>query len=99
MDDRERLLQLWERVERELRATLALVRNDLEPDDVGQIEEFLDHNELGLAFDFLVDCLLESVVAAPREAYDRLGVARGEMQLPANAAWKRLTARFALPST
>jgi len=96
--DREQLFQLWARVERELRATLELVGAGIGADYIDQIKEFLDHNELGLAFEVLVEGLLESEVAGPQAAYDRLARAKSEMQLADDDAWDLLTARFAKPT-
>jgi hypothetical protein len=96
--ERQHLHEHWDRVERELRAALALVRHDLSPGNVELVEEFLHHNELGLAFDFIVDELLERDAKPSQPAFDHLQRAANEMEVSNDARWSRFANRFANPS-
>jgi len=82
------LIELWERVEAHLRGALPLV--EVEPSTRRMTEEFLDHNELGLAFQWLVGALADSGNTAPPEAHAHLEAAAAEMGLQDDADWRRL---------
>jgi hypothetical protein len=58
---RKRLMQVWKRVERELRAALVILDQALpaEADRWADARDFVEHNEFGVAFDIIVDALLE----------------------------------------
>jgi hypothetical protein len=81
----------WERVEGHLRNALAEV--DLGPADRVQVEEFLDHNELGVAFEWIVSGLAQRDLAMPNDARQHLAAASTEMGLEDNPDWRRLQAR------
>jgi hypothetical protein len=81
----------WKPVERHLRAAVAEV--DLENTRRAQVEEFLDHNELGVAFEWIVGMLAEPRNAIPDDARQHLAAAAAEMQLETNPDWQRLQAR------
>ena len=55
-------VQLWKRVDHESRAALALLDLALPAaaDRWADARDYLDHNEFGVAFDIIVDALLES---------------------------------------
>ena len=55
-------------------------------------EEFLDHNELGLAFETLVNALLETGSIPSPEAHTHLAAAADEMGLQDDADWRHLNA-------
>ena len=81
----------WERVASYLRAVLAEV--DLGNADRAQVEAFLEYNELGVAFDWIVGVLVERDLAMSDDARQRVAVASTEMQLELNPDWQRLQAR------
>jgi hypothetical protein len=56
----------WERTERHLRAALAHQR--LPPDATAAAAEFIEHNELGVAFEYVVSVLDERGIALDAEA-------------------------------
>jgi len=98
--DRERLVDLWARVESDLRAALSLSTGLVPKETALWVEQFLDHNELGLGFEALVDALLEvNRVTLPDGVYPALVRARDEMQL-SYEPWDRLAGllRFLLAS-
>jgi hypothetical protein len=53
-------------------------------------EEFLDHNELGLAFETLVHALVDGGTTLPPEARSHLAAAAKDMGLQDNADWQIL---------
>jgi len=83
------LLALWRRVETHLRRVLVLVQID--PEQRRQTQEFLAHNELGLAFQTLVAALADERAAPPASARDHLAAAAAEMELEDDPDWHRLT--------
>jgi len=92
--DRERLVDLWARVESDLRAALSLSTGLVRKKPLCGVEQFLDHNELGLGFEALVDALLEvNRVTLPDGVYPALVRARDEMQL-SYEPWDRLADCF-----
>ena len=56
-------IERWEHAESALRAALSQLRPLIPPKDASFTEEFLDHNELGLAMDTLVEATLASSVS------------------------------------
>ena len=91
---RERREQ-WARTEAELRAALAGVRSEIDLESVSQVEEYLDHNELGLAMDALVDAALASETSAlPESTAEHLRNASVEMEGHRPDAWDRFLSRF-----
>jgi hypothetical protein len=85
----------WERVEAELRAALAEMRSAIDGASAGRVEEFLDHNELGLAMDTLVDAALKSAARAlPGEAINMLRAATAEMDGYVPDGWDEFISRF-----
>lgn len=90
MSPSEDLLKLWARVESHLRRALSTVEVDASTRRMS--EEFLDHNELGLAFETLVGALVEAGTTLPPEAHSHLAAAADEMGLQDNADWQLLNA-------
>jgi hypothetical protein len=78
----------WQRSETHLR--MALAAPDLPNPDRKQIEEFLDHNELGVAFECIVSVLGEAQASVPTEARSHLAAAASEMGLEDNPDWRGL---------
>ena len=86
----------WQESERDLRAVLAAT--DLPAPAALQVEEYLDHNELGLAFQAIVFELDARQTVVSAKAVERLRAAverMGASALDADdlAAWERLQAR------
>ena len=81
----------------EIRAALALVRDKIPASDLGWIDEFLDHNEPGVALDALVESLMNGGVPPSQPVYDHLRLAAEGMELADSELWLRF-ARFANPS-
>jgi hypothetical protein len=85
----------WERAEETLRASLVEMRSVLDAKAAAHVAEFLDHNELGLAMDTLVDAALESAARdLPAEAVDKLRAASAEMHGYLPDGWDELISRF-----
>jgi len=82
------LRDAWAQVEARLRAVLAAV--DLTDADRRQVEEFLDHNGLGLAFQEMVGALADAKGRLGREAHHHLAVAAAAMDLDDDPDWRRL---------
>jgi hypothetical protein len=93
VSERDKLIASWADTERDLRAALAQV--DIEPEAELQAVEFLDHNELGLAFATIVEALDHSQAAPPRSALESLAAAYERMERPSDGAeaWSRLAAQ------
>lgn len=81
----------WERIEGHLRAVLAQV--NIGDADNAQVKEFLDHNEFGVAFEWIVNVMADRDLAIPSDARQHLAAASTEMQLGENPDWQRLQAR------
>jgi hypothetical protein len=77
----------WERIDGHLRAAMATV--DLPSRDRAQVEEFLNHNELGVAFEWIVSVLRRSH-ATQTDALGHLSAAAREMDLEDNSDWRAL---------
>lgn len=91
--DPDELVAKWTRVESELRA--ALVDVEVREKTRAWVLECLDHNELGLAFQTLVEALDDDQARLSAVTLDRLERAAREMALEDDAAWRRLSARVA----
>ena len=79
----------WERTERHLRAALA--HQQLPQDTTATAAEFIDHNELGVAFEYVVSVLVDRGIALNGEACKSLAAAAAEMRLEDNSDWIALT--------
>lgn len=90
MSPSEDIHELWVRVDAHLRGALSIV--ELDGSARRMTEEFLDHNELGLAFETLVGALVEAGTTPPAEAHAHLAAAADEMGLQDDADWRRLNA-------
>lgn len=90
MSPSEHLIKLWARVEAHLRDALTLV--DVEPSTRSLTEEFIDHNELGLAFQTLAGALADNATTPPPPVYAHLEAAAAEMNLQDDPDWRRLNA-------
>ena len=85
----------WARAEAELRAALGELRSVIDTASVPWVDEFLDHNELGVAMDALVDAALASPTRAIPEAaihHIRLASAQMDGYVPNN--WDEFISRF-----
>ena len=81
----------WARVEKDIRQGMALQK--LPPDAQEQANEFLDHNELGVAFELLTNVLVERDIPIDPRARAHFAAAAEAMGLTANADWVALTGR------
>jgi hypothetical protein len=89
------LIKKWSLIESELRAALASVRSDLSDGEARQIAEYLDHNELGLALELLMESLLASeATGLPRSTLGQLHRANDEMGDPSPDLWEKFTRRL-----
>jgi hypothetical protein len=85
----------WARTEAQLRAALADARPAIDPESARWVEEYLDHNELGLAMAAFVDAALASEASElPEGTLDRLRAASAEMEGYKPEAWGQFVARF-----
>jgi hypothetical protein len=86
--DRDQLLALWERTDREIRTALdgAQVPERVRADVIG----YLEVNELGLAFQWLVESLADAGEDVSDPVLAHLGTAAREMGLEADPGWRRL---------
>jgi hypothetical protein len=85
----------WARAEADLRAVLAEMRPAIDAASATWVDEFLDHNELGVAMDTLVDAALASPAAGfPDAAIEHLRSASAQMAGYVPDAWEEFTARF-----
>ncbi|MGO9972387.1 MAG: MafI family immunity protein [Solirubrobacteraceae bacterium] len=85
------LRRRWERAERHLRAALAEV--DLPGTHGPLVADFVEHNELGLAFEWTVEVIANSELELTKEARRHLSAAAAELGLRANRDWRRLEVR------
>ena len=85
--DREQLHALWDRVERDLREAVALLESEHQLSSLQTVEEFLDHNELGLALEVLVDDLMERELTPSPAAFRHLERAASAMELTGDDRW------------
>jgi hypothetical protein len=81
----EELIASWERIERHLRKALA--RQKLSQDANAIAVDYIEHNEFGVAFEFVVSVLVESGIALDKEARESFAAAVTEMGLQANPDW------------
>jgi hypothetical protein len=85
----------WARAEAQLRAALADARPEIDPEPARWIEEYLDHNELGLAMDALVEAAVASETAElPGSTVEHLRSASAEMEGYQPDAWDQFLSRF-----
>jgi hypothetical protein len=89
----DRRIEDWAATERDLRAALAEV--EIGPEPTKWVNEYLDHNELGLAFETLVEALDRLGTNTPAAAVARLRAAYERMERPAEGsdAWERIRQR------
>lgn len=80
----------WERIDAHLRTAIADV--DLGITHHAQLEEFLDHNELGVAFEWIVSVISERQLAISEAVRQHLAAAATEMHLEGNSDWQHLHA-------
>ena len=92
MGDRDDLIASWAETERDLRGAVAQV--EIGPDASSSVSEYLDHNELGLAFATLVESLDQLGANPPAAAMEHLRAANERMDSPPDGhdAWERLRA-------
>jgi hypothetical protein len=86
-------IERWQESERDLRAVLAAA--DLPPAAALQVEEYLDHNELGLAFEAIVFEVDAGRTTVSAETLDRLRatvkrIGTSAFDADHLAAWERL---------
>jgi hypothetical protein len=86
-------MKRWRESERDLRAALAAI--DLPRERALQIEEYLDHNELGIAWEALISeldarqtTLPSDALAHMRSALERIGGSAFDAEYL--AAWERV---------
>jgi hypothetical protein len=93
VSERENLAERWAETERDLRAALARV--DVGRDVNAAVIEYLDHNELGLAFDALVEALDQLGTDPSPVAMRHLQAANERMGSPPDSyeTWERLRQR------
>ena len=93
MSDRRDLVEQWAETERDLRAALAA--SDAGQEVSNSVAEYLDHNELGLAFETLVESLDQLEGDRPDAVMERLATAYDRMGNPSDGrdAWERLRQR------
>ena len=90
---REEQLARWQRVEDELRGVLKATGPALPASDRAQVEEYLDHNELGLAWELLVESLVNYDLKIAPPVRDRLKSAATlmDLDLAPQPMWRRLS--------
>jgi hypothetical protein len=86
--ERDQLLALWERADRAIRAALDAVQ--LDERVRGEVLEYLNVNELGLAFQWLVESLADAGADVSEAVLQHLAAAAREMSLEDDPAWRRL---------
>jgi hypothetical protein len=93
VSERDNLIASWAATESDLRAALAQV--DIGPEASRWADEYLGHNELGLAFATLVESLDELGTSPPPAAMERLRIAYERMGSPSDGrdAWESLRQR------
>jgi hypothetical protein len=83
------LVALWARVDGELRTALAAL--DVSDEVKGWVLEFLDANELGVAFQTLVEALVMGSAEVSDQALDGLARVSRDVGLEDDPAWLRLS--------
>ena len=73
----------WRSLETMIRNALAIVEAAIEPSTVSTIEDYLAHNELGLALEIMEDGIEQSKLPLTKELLDHLNHARRRMGYPA----------------
>jgi hypothetical protein len=86
--DRDQLLALWKRADRDIRAALDGVR--LDERVRADVLEYLEVNELGLAFQWLVESLADAGADVHETVLTHLAAAGREMGLEDEPGWRRL---------
>ncbi len=81
----------WARTERHLRAALA--HQQLAQDVTASATEFIEHNEFGVALEYVVHVLVDRGIALDGKAYESLAAAVAEMRMQDNADWIALSGR------
>jgi hypothetical protein len=91
--ERDDLTPSWAATDRDLRAALA--EADIAPEATRSVVEYLDHNELGLAFATLVESLDQIGTSPSPAAMKYLSAASDRMGNPPDGhdAWDRLQRR------
>jgi hypothetical protein len=91
--ERDELIALWAETERDLRAALGQVDIGLEA--TRSVVEYLNHNELGLAFSTLVESLDQLGTSPPPATMGYLSAANVRMGGPPDGrdAWESLQRR------
>jgi len=85
----EELRASWKRTEQHLRDA---IRHQPLPDDTrALVLDFIDHNELGVAFEWMTSALVEAGARLKPEARDALAEAARAMGLEGNADWVQLS--------
>jgi hypothetical protein len=86
--ERDQLLALWERADRHIRAALDGVQ--LSERVRAEVLEYLEVNELGLAFQWLVESLADAGADVSETVLEGLAVAAREMSLEDDPGWRHL---------
>lgn len=85
----------WARAERELRAALAHIAPVIDVAFSDLAEELLDHNELGVAMDVLIDAALAApATALAPTAIEHIRAASSQMDNYLPETWPAFTSRF-----
>ena len=82
--------QRWKDIEEALRALHANFASSFEESETALFVEFLDHNELGLAYDHFCDALAKSKQPVSSEAFDAIRRIGTQMGLQPQS-WEQLT--------
>ena len=64
--------ELWADLDRRLRSVVSDLGTSLSTQDAAAVEDFLDHNEFGVAFELLRDRLIETETPIPAPTVDAL---------------------------
>lgn len=84
----EELRAIWALIENDLRAALSEL--PLSQPDLEMATEFLDHNELDVAFQWVVSALADAGDQLPPDARRYLAAAASRMGLEDDPTWQRL---------
>ena len=79
-------LQSWAAIEQRIRNVLTHVRSQLESGVVAEIEEYLDHNELGIALEYLSEMLAEAEATLDEPIVSEVRDLTAVMELDADVA-------------
>lgn len=88
----DELVERWSQIEAMLREVLTSHGDKIASDQRGWVEEWLDHNELGLAWDSLVESLVDHAAVVDEADLRKLEHAATlmEIDLRAKPAWSAL---------